>query len=85
MKKKNIAIVIVVILILIGFFVWKQNNQNNQSLSLNNYKSPALNTLPPANINSAADLNSSLKTINQTSISSSNQDSNQLSLLSSKF
>ncbi len=89
MMKKYINIkkapIIVVIILVIGIIIWQLNFFKSKNGLMNNYKSPTVNVLQPVKINSAADLNSALKSINQTNLDSNIIDNKQLNLLLEKF
>ncbi len=85
-----IIVVLAAAIVATGFFVWHEHNKNSNSTAsisvLNGgYQSPATSTPSAPQINTASDLSSALSALNQTSISSSNVDSSQLSSYSSGF
>lgn len=82
-----VALVIVVAVVVVGFFVWHEHNKSS-SMSANtssNYQSPTTSTPAAPQINNASDLNTAMSALNQTSVSSSNVDSSQLSTYSTGF
>ena len=84
-----LAVVLVAAIVGVGIFVWHEHNKSNSpttaSTSSSGYVSPTTSTPPAPQINKASDLNSAMNALNQTSVSSSNVDSNQLSAYSSNF
>lgn len=81
--------VLVAAIIATGIFVWHEHNTSSSAPSVastvNSYKSPTTSTLPAPQITSASDLNKAMLVLNQTSVSSNNVDSSQLSTYSSSF
>ncbi|HVC35998.1 MAG TPA: hypothetical protein VNE40_00935 [Candidatus Dormibacteraeota bacterium] len=77
-----ISIVVIAVIVGIGYFVWHGHQATTNKLG---YKSPAVATPTAPHINSSSDLNSALQALNQTSVSSSNTDSSQLSTQASGF
>lgn len=94
-KQSGFVVVEVIILALVivaigatAFYVLQNNTKNVttlSSLSPNNYQSPPDTTPTAPTINNAANLKTAMQILNQTSISSSNTDSNQLSTQTAAF
>jgi Flp pilus assembly pilin Flp len=83
-----ILVVLVAAIIATGVFVWHEHNRSSNTSTTtasSAYTSPPVSTPPAPQINNASDLKSALTALNQTSVSSSNVDSNQLSTYSSNF
>lgn len=83
-----ILVVLVAAIIATGIFVWHEHNKSSTPASTTAssvYTSPPTSTPPAPQVNNASDLKSALTALNQTSVSSSNIDSNQLSTYSSSF
>ena len=87
-------ILIVVVLAgigVVGYEVWHRHNMNTMNMGTTttstplNYASPTVSTPPAPQIQTSSDLNSAMQALNQTSISSSNTDSSQLSTQTSSF
>jgi flagellar basal body-associated protein FliL len=88
-------VLLVVILIAIagvGYYVWYGNQKtstttatNTSSSTSSGYQSPSVATPTAPQVNNASDLNSAMSALNQTSVSSSNADSNQLTTEASGF
>ncbi len=97
MKKQNqsgftivegiVVVVVMVAFIGVGYYVWQKHKitpTTPRSVS-NSYQSPSVTTLTAPQVSNAADLNTAMQVLNQTSISSSNTDSSQLSTQVSGF
>ena len=91
-----IAAVIVVAVAGVGYYVWHSKQAattaaanktatTTVSTPTGSYKSPTTKTPVAPQITNAASLNTAMNALNQTSISSSNVDSNQLSTQASAF
>lgn len=87
-------VVVVVILAAIagvGYYIWNSHKTNTPAASNTSttsslgYQSPTTSTPTAPQVNSASDLNSAMSALNQTSVSSSNTDSSQLSTQASGF
>lgn len=72
-----------------GYYVWQNHNIPTQTASSTQpaatTSSPSVATLPAPQITTASSLNSAMQVLNQTSVSSSNTDSTQLSTQSQSF
>ncbi len=90
-----IAAVIVLAVAGVGYYVWHSKQVANTtpvnktattvSTPAGSYKSPTTKTPVAPQVTNAASLNTAMNALNQTSISSSNVDSNQLSTQASAF
>ena len=84
-----IIVVLAAAIVATGIFVWHEHSKNNATATTitvtGGYQSPTTTTPPAPQINTASDLSSALSALNQTSVSSSNVDSGQLSTYSSGF
>ncbi len=83
-----ILVVLVAAIIATGVFVWHEHSKSSNTspaTASSIYTSPPTSTPPAPQINNASDLKSALTALNQTSVSSSNVDSSQLSTYSSSF
>lgn len=84
-----VALLLVVAIVGVGYYVW--HNHKNQptvttaATSTPNYQSPTTNVPTAPQINSPSDLNSAMQALNQTSVTSSNADSAQLSQQANGF
>jgi flagellar basal body-associated protein FliL len=82
-----VVLVIVVAVAGVGYYVWHGRKTNNPPITTasSNYQSPPV-TMPTApQINNTSDLNSAMTALNQTSVSSSNTDSSQLTTQANGF
>ena len=81
-----VALVIVVALAGVGYYVWHNHKVTPATTTSSlNYQSPTTTTPVAPKINNASDLNGAMAALNQTSVTSSNTDSSQLSTQSSGF
>ena len=75
-----ITVVIVAAIAVTGYYVWRNhNNSQSSTASSLNYQSPPVTTPGAPQVTTASDLNSAVQALNQTSVSSNNVDSTQLS------
>ena len=81
-----IIVVIVAAIAVTGYYVWKNHNNSKPSTASSlNYQSPPVTTPSAPQVTTASDLNGAVQALNQTSVSSSNVDSTQLSNQASGF
>ena len=84
-----IVVVIAAAIVTTGIFVWHEHNKSTSpspiTTASSSYQSPTTSTPTAPQINNPSDLNNAMTALNQTSISSSNVDSSQLSTYSSGF
>ncbi len=81
-----IIVVVVAAIAVTGYYVLRNHTGTGSSNTASlNYQSPTINTPSAPQITAASDLNSAVQALNQTSISSSNVDSTQLSTQTSGF
>ena len=87
-----VVIVLVIAILGVGYYVWHNRKSGVKTTSTSapsttsKYQSPTTTTpLAPPQVNNSADLNAAMQALNQTSISSSNTDSSQLSTQASGF
>ena len=90
-----IVVVVVVVIGALGYYVYQNNYKSKVSVPIKSakstspaylgYKSPTTTTQAPPTITSATSLNEAYSVLNQTSVSSNNVDSSQLSTQASNF
>lgn len=84
-----VSVVILAAIAGAGYYVWYGHNTSPPTTvattGSSGYRSPTTSAPTAPEVNSASDLNSAMAALNQTSISSSNQDSSQLSTETSGF
>jgi Tfp pilus assembly protein PilE len=86
----ELAVIVVVIIALAGagYYVWHSHHNKTKApttTSSLNYQSPPVTTASAPQISNASDLSKAIQTLDQTSVSSSNTDSSQLSTQTSGF
>lgn len=98
-SQAGFAMVEVVVLVVLlagigtaGYYVWHNSHKGSQATTsgpsgviTSNYQSPPVTTPAAPQITSASDLNTAMQTLNQTSISSNNTDSSQLTTYTASF
>ena len=84
-----IVLVIVAAIAGVGYYVWHSHqatpNTTATTTGSSSYQSPTTTVPPAPQVNTASDLKSAMTALNQTSVSSSNTDSSQLSTQTSGF
>lgn len=82
-----IVVVVLAAIAGVGYFVWNKLNAQSTpaSTSTTAYTSPPVTVPTAPQVNSASDLNSAMTALNQTTVSSSNVDSSQLTTDTSGF
>lgn len=83
-----LIVVIVAVIAGVGYYVWnshKATPTTAATITASSYQSPPVTTQTAPQVTSPSDLNSAMRTLNQTSVSSSNTDSSQLSTQANGF
>ena len=83
-----VVVVILAAIAIVGYYVWHGHKTQPTSTATTNgssYQSPTTTVPVAPQVNNASDLNSAITALNQTSISSGNVDSSQLSAEASGF
>ena len=82
-----VILVVAVVIAGAGYYVWHNHHKTQTAATTSslNYQSPPVTTPAAPKISSPSDLSKAIQTLNQTSISSSNTDSSQLSTQASGF
>ncbi|HET9098262.1 MAG TPA: hypothetical protein VFN51_01450 [Candidatus Saccharimonadales bacterium] len=84
-----LAVVLIAAIAGVGYYVWHshkaQPTTTASNTSIPGYQSPPVTTPAAPQISQASDLNNAMQALNQTSVTSSNTDSNQLNTETSGF
>ena len=86
-----VVIVLVIAILGVGYYVWHnrksavKTTHSSTVSTTSKYQSPTTVTPLAPQVNNSADLNAAMQALNQTSISSSNIDSSQLSTQANGF
>lgn len=81
-----IVVVVLAVVAAAGYVVWQNHKANqNAANSTASYQSPATSVPAAPQVNNASDLTNAMSALNQTSVTSNNVDSTQLSTETSSF